>query len=88
MNKEEITINYKEWQEIMKDYEYQTKQASKYLSEAQKYSCELEKYKNMFENLEKFINDKMDKHWEEVGYDNIWYEYNDIICEIERLKNE
>lgn len=50
MNKEKITINYKEWQEIMKDYKYQTEQASKYLLEAQKYSCELGKYKSLYQN--------------------------------------
>lgn len=43
MNEEKITIDYKEWQEIMRDYDYQTKQANEYLLEAQKYACELAK---------------------------------------------
>lgn len=43
MNEEKITIDYKEWQEIMRDYDYQTKQANEYLLEVQKYACELAK---------------------------------------------
>lgn len=43
MNEEKITIDCKEWQEIMRDYDYQTKQANEYLLEAQKYACELAK---------------------------------------------
>ena len=48
--KEIIKIDYKEWQEIIQDYEYQTNQASEYLLETQKYARELSKYKRLYEN--------------------------------------
>lgn len=68
MGEEKITIDYKEWQEIMRDYDYQTKQANEYLLEAQKYACELAKVQKENQQLKEKL--EVSKHNQKQASDS------------------
>lgn len=74
MNEEKITIDYKEWQEIMRDYDYQTKQANEYLLEAQKYACDV--YVDVLERINQELQQQNQKYKEVIDKSIKCIDYN------------
>lgn len=83
MNEEKITIDYKEWQEIMRDYDYQTKQANEYLLEAQKYACDV--YVDVLERINQELQQQNQKYKEVIDKA---IEYINLIVLGETLNGE